>query len=229
MASTPTVQNLIDYARTYVKLAPIVSVGGFTNEPALRIANRIKNRIICQRFNWDWNRARIDDFLTVDGQDEYDVISGPANVGWLEKAYCERESDTTTPKTIRYLDIKRNIIKADSKGDPVSIGVDWCETIPKVGVRFNPMPSNTIWRVYIDYQKLPARLTALSNTFSPIPDEFEDVLCQYWIGFIYEFVDKTTAWQKLRDADRMLLDMAGWSAMEEEENGFVPERGLFLG
>jgi hypothetical protein len=226
MASTITVQHLIDFARSHVKLAPLVGIGSISNEPGLTFANKIKRRIINQNYNWRWNRFSIPSFLTVDGQEDY--IITPADFGWLEKVRVELEASTATPKPRRFLDVRRTLDHDIYKGDPSMVAAERSDTNLTI-IRFQPIPSSTIWRVYPFYQKKPVMLTALTQTFDPIPDEFQDVLTQFFVAFAYKLVDKRQHTEELAEAERLLEMYKANLEPEESMSVFVPQRSLFLG
>ena len=229
MASTITVQDLINYARTHVKLAPLDGLGGFTSEPALRWANKIKKHIIQSPYDWEWNRSSIPSFLTVDEQSEYNVLV--PDIGWLVDAWMELEASAVNNRDIRYLDIKRNIRKPWQHLDPSQI----CYMLDRNRnpvLRLDTIPRGSIWRIFVDYQRKPSRITALTGatgTFDPIPDEMEDVLTQFFIALAYKLVDRQDHLRELALAEQLLQEHRAYLSQEETEVGFVPERGLFLG
>lgn len=221
-----TIEELIKFARTHVKLVPIIGIGGFTNEPSLTIANKVKSRIINQSYNWEWNRASIPTFLTEDGKDEYVIRAD--DVGWLERTRIEKESDTTVPKTIHYLKVKRDLQKGWFKATPSEIALDITSKNERK-LRFSQIPDNTIWRVYVDYQRKFCKMTALTDCFDPIPSEMDDIITQFFLAFIYKLVDNNQHYRELVEAERLLMNFRGFSDVEESSVGFVPEYGLLMG
>lgn len=57
MSSSYTIQQTINWASQFCKLAPLTNVGGFANEPAQTIASTIYQMILGAPFRWRWNRA----------------------------------------------------------------------------------------------------------------------------------------------------------------------------
>lgn len=226
MASTITVQNLIDFARTHVKLAPLTGIGSIANEPGLTFANKTKKRIINQNYNWRWNRFPIPSFITVNNQDEYIVT--PADMGWLEKVRIEQEASTANPKPRRFLNVRRTLEKGTYTGDPEYAAIERNDLGLTV-IRLEPIPQGTVWRVYPYYQKKAVKITSLTQTFDPIPDEFEDVLTQFFIAFAYRLVDKKEHLQELAEAERLLQQYKANLEPEESNSLFVPDRSIFLG
>lgn len=228
MASTITVQDLVDFARTHVKLIPLQNIGGFQDEPALRLANKIKKRIINRAYNWEWNRASIPAFLTVENQFEYPHYM--PDIGWLERGYAEYEDSGSVPKDTHPLIIKRDLQRPWFRGEPQMVGLD-INVVRVPVIRVFPFPTNIEWRLYIDYQRKPTRIddmTCPSGSFAPIPDEMEDVLTQFFLAFAYQIAgDKQHYYSSLVDAERLLAGHAGYSSAEESNTGFVPDIQLF--
>lgn len=226
MASTIAVQDLINYARVHVKLAPLASLGGFADQPALKWANQIKKKIIRHKYNWEWNRKTVPDFLTVDGVDEY--VSSVSDIGWLEDCWCEQEASTASPKYGVYLDVRRNIRKGHIRQDPQMIAF-MLDRKRRPVFRLDQYANGTIWRLFVDYQRKPAKITGLDQTFDPIPDEMEDYLHEFFLAFALRIVDKAEAFRQLRYAEELLDEYAAAESNEPDSNRFVPERPMALG
>lgn len=226
MASTITVQNLIDFARSHVKLFPLVGIGSISNEPGLSFANMIKEQIINQNYNWRWNRAALPPFNTVDGQSDYPIV--PASLGWLEKARIERVGAGIPHQSIRHLKVRRTLELGQFKSDPQYIALERADNGQLV-IRLEPIPSTVIWTVYPFYQKAPSKLIALGNTFDPIPDQFETVLKQYFVAYAYGLVDRRRHLEELAIAEKLLKDKKATLEPEESMSVFTPDRSLFLG
>lgn len=59
MASTITLQTVVNLASTHAELLPLSGVGGFSNEPALSICNDALAEIINSDHDWKWNRVEM--------------------------------------------------------------------------------------------------------------------------------------------------------------------------
>jgi hypothetical protein len=82
--STITIQSVVDFARLNVKLAPLVGVGGITNEPALSIANDTIQEVLAPPYNWKWNRNEMG--LLVTQQFKQDYLTAGATAFVLQNA-----------------------------------------------------------------------------------------------------------------------------------------------
>jgi len=81
MPSTVTIQSVVNLASTHIELLPIAGVGGYTNEPALSLANDTLETILASTFempngdvlslDWKWNRAEMNMFVTSPNRQDY--------------------------------------------------------------------------------------------------------------------------------------------------------------
>jgi hypothetical protein len=55
LASTVTIQSVVNLCRTHVELMPIADVGGYSNEPALTLANQTLQELLAMPFDWKFN------------------------------------------------------------------------------------------------------------------------------------------------------------------------------
>jgi hypothetical protein len=71
MPSTITVQNIINLASTHIELLPMLNVGGYTNEPALSLANETLATLLAQPLDWQCNRTEMNMFVTSANRQDY--------------------------------------------------------------------------------------------------------------------------------------------------------------
>jgi hypothetical protein len=77
-------QQLINEMRAYPEFIPVLGASGFTEYPALPIANELLQRILAENMPWKWNRAYVPPILTVALQQDY--LTQVTDIGWLEYA-----------------------------------------------------------------------------------------------------------------------------------------------
>lgn len=106
-ATTTTLQNIVDYARTFGELSPVLGVSGYSMRPALDIANDVMQTILSQAFNWKWNRANIPVFYTNSNQQDYAMQE--TQLAWLEHAYALDFANTSNPKPVWTLEAVRDL------------------------------------------------------------------------------------------------------------------------
>jgi hypothetical protein len=97
--STISLQNVIDDASTFADIAPVTSVGGFSDQPALRIANRVMTTMLAQTFNWKFNRFQVPPFVTISWQQDYATVN-LTTLGWIENCILIDINNTSLPKPI---------------------------------------------------------------------------------------------------------------------------------
>lgn len=106
--STITLQSVIDYARTMPELNPVLAVGGFSQEPALTIANDTMMSMLSPGMNWKFNRSIVPQFFTNSWQQDY-AVPGVVNVGWLEHGFIVDFNNTGLPVPIWPIEVVRDL------------------------------------------------------------------------------------------------------------------------
>lgn len=119
MASTVTLQSVVDYARTFSELTPVLSVGGQTQQPALTIAQDVIVKMLSPTMPWKWNRVNIAPFTTNAYQQDYGV-PGVSNIKWLENATWVDINNTSTPKPQAPIEVVRDLQPSSAMWTPPS-------------------------------------------------------------------------------------------------------------
>src|SRR5437879_6809557 len=98
--STTTVANILQHAKTYPELSPILqsAAGGSSLQPALNIASDVMIELISQVFNWKFNRFLLPVFYTNSFQQDYAL--NVVNLGWLEHGFILDVNNTAYPQPI---------------------------------------------------------------------------------------------------------------------------------
>lgn len=146
-----TIQNSIDFARTYLQYAPLsVGAGG---EPALSIANEIQNTMLNAPLTWPWNRAEDSSQATTVGTQDYTIAL--TDFGFLEKATLTDSSGVIFE--VRDVYNNKALAKADANKDRLSRPNSACIAAVAYGtsikLRFMPIPEK-VYTVGLIYQKL---------------------------------------------------------------------------
>lgn len=224
-----TVQTVVNWARTHIRLAPIVNVGGFTNEPALAIAHDVKLHIISQEYNWKWNRAT-KSFDTVEDQFDYTHASlSLTDVGWLERAYIEDKVSTAVPKPRFPLEVVGQLQVPMYKNTPEQVADELNAAGGKV-IRLNTLPTNIIYTVNLDYQKTVTAPANLSSVFDPIPGDMDDVIRQFFLAYALRLRNDQSYLIEMARGEEMLKQKMGVQDQPNDINiGFAPERPILWG
>ena len=96
--STIQLQAIVDHAKTYAELKPVLGVAGSSLEPALTIANDVATTMLSPSMNWKWNRMVVNPFYTVSWQQDYATTTTTLN--WIEHAWLCDINNTAIPKPV---------------------------------------------------------------------------------------------------------------------------------
>ncbi len=120
--STTKLQSVVDYARTIPDLSPVLASGGFSQEPALTIANDVMIAMFAKPFAWKWNRIRLPFFYTNSWQQDY-ALTNMNNLAWLEYAILIDINSTSEPKDKYTLETNRDLPETSVQyGRPGQVG-----------------------------------------------------------------------------------------------------------
>jgi hypothetical protein len=183
MASTITLTNSITWAQQFVKLRPL-QFGGTTLEPALTCANTVLMGILGPPFKWRWNRAVVS-FPLVVGQQDYPVNA--ATFGWIETAVIQ--DLTQTPAAWMEIDSKIVAGRDSASGRPHTIAAQLDNGAGQITFRVLPGSPDQAYPAELTIQKKAVLLTALANTWSPIPDEYSYIYNYGFLALIFLYAD----------------------------------------
>jgi hypothetical protein len=226
-----TLQSIINYARVHTKLQPLVNIGGLNSvEPAVSIANDTKSKIMSRPYAWKWNRAAHIAFLTNTTTRTEDYVMLANDLGWLERGYMEDYANTSTPKPRYPLECVRTLNKGWEVGQPMKVAVERDERgidvirlyrIPDLGTQFN---------VFLDYQRKPVLLTALTDNFDPIPDEYQGLIRQFFMAYCFRLIDDKRANTEIGRAEQMLDELREYDdSTQQHHEMMIPDRPLMMG
>lgn len=105
--STTTLQQVVDYAKTFPDISPVFAAAGWSNQPALTIANRVMTKMIAQNLPWKWNRILPPAFVTLALQQDY--AQNVVNLKWLQTGYLLDFNSTAVPQPIWTLETNRDL------------------------------------------------------------------------------------------------------------------------
>lgn len=184
MAATITLQNAINFAQAFCQLRPLAGVGGVANEPAVTIANQVKQFILGAPFAWRWNRASVS-FNTVAGTQDYS--QAVSDLGWLEKASVKDSNGNEFE-----IDLKLVLSKSSEQGHPQHVSAQLDDNAGNITFRLLPVP-DAVYTVTLTYQKKATLFTALTGTWAPIPDELSYLYQKGFLAMALELADDPRA------------------------------------
>lgn len=110
MASTITIQQVVNLASIYTELIPYTGVGGISNEPALTIANETMEELLGYENPWKFNRKEMPSFFTMEFRQTYQFAGASAfgldsakGVG-IDLASNNAITESGTTVTVQFLD-----------------------------------------------------------------------------------------------------------------------------
>ena len=141
--STITLNDIVNYARSFPELNPILPVGGYNQEPALSFANDVFQKILAQGQTWRWNSDFVPMFLSNALQQDY--VTNITDMGWLTQAFRIDINNNTNlgnlnPKPLFMCETTRDLGLTPYQGNPAE--VSW---IPNTQAVFQQWAPNTIY------------------------------------------------------------------------------------
>lgn len=108
--STVTLQNIADILAGIVDIAPILSVGGYSNLTMLTIANDVMNELCAQPFPWPWNEFSLPQFYSNRWQQDYALFL--TNLASLQRGIVVDINNSSIPKPWGYVEVTREQTEA---------------------------------------------------------------------------------------------------------------------
>ncbi len=182
MPSTITLQNTINWASSYIYDQPAAL--GAANEPAITIANVVKQAILGPPFAWNWNRTIQAAFALTTGQQDYPQAY--ATFGFLEKAWLSWGSGASVKEVTEVAEL----LSAESvQGRPdQQIAAQLDDGAGNITFRIKPAPDSAqTYSLQIVQQNAPALFTSLSGTWAPIPDKLSYIYQYGFLGLLLAF------------------------------------------
>jgi hypothetical protein len=330
MASTITLQSVIDLCSIHADLLPLTNVGGYTDQPALSLCNDALSEIINTDHDWKWNRVELDphvqplittprkqdylfagasaftlgatssgaaialasangitvsagvvtvttleahrfsvgdtvymlgngnaaynsaytddgssssfsggwaitaktstsfSFAATAGQNNSDVTGAPgiSDFGWLSSASLTEINTNSSPPRIIPIKAERELVRWSQTGRPEKVCALSDLGTGVIKIRFYCVPGTTVYATSLVYQKSSPLKTALTQTWSPIPDQYSAVFRQALMYRMYRYSNspqQTTEYQKLQQE---ILKALGADGAEESNVYLTPESTL---
>jgi hypothetical protein len=214
LATTLTLQNAINFAQAFCQLRPLTGVGGVTNEPALTIANQVKQFILGAPFAWRWNRASVS-FPTVAGTQDY--TQAVTDLGWVEKASVKDSAGNEFE-----IPVKLILSKSSEQGQPQHIAAELDDNAGNITFRLLPVP-DVVYTVTVTYQKKATLFTAPTSNWAPIPDELSYLYMKGFLAIALELADDPRAGIETQLYLRQVI-AANAGLQESEKNIFLEGR-----
>jgi hypothetical protein len=123
-SSTIVLQDVVNWAKSFPEVVPVLGLSGFSQEPAITFANDVMQKILAQGMNWKWNRAYVPSFLTVALQQDYPTQI--TDVSWLETSRLidinnSTNSGNMAPKPMFSMEVVRDLNLTSMQGNPFNL------------------------------------------------------------------------------------------------------------
>lgn len=153
MSSTVTIQQTLDFVRTYPSLTsvlgnPVAGYGG--NAVPIRIANKVLQEVLQKPFAFKWNRVKPTAFYT--NQLQQDYSTSITDLGWIENCTREYINYSPDPKPIRGVEAVRELLPASVQGTPEQIC--W---IPNSEAICGTWTANQLYQTPVGAQAMPVQ------------------------------------------------------------------------
>ena len=214
MAATTTIQNTVDSLRSYADLFPISGSSGWESEPALSIANEVMQFILSPPFAWRWNRVITTFALTTGTQDYTQALS---SFGWLEKASIAFAGTPT-----REIEISLNLPPSNAQVQPIKISPYLDDDAGNITFRFMGVPDQN-YTASIVYQKSAPAITALSQTWAPLPDYLEYLYISGFRAMLLRHRNDARYFAEMAEFQKLLV-MQNAGLSESQMNIFLSDR-----
>ena len=181
MASTYTLDRTIRYVRRFINRAPLTFSD--TNDPAMMMADWVRNQILAPPFAWRWNRATTQLTLATGVQD---YVKNLPNFGWLESANVV--DTVSSPNAAFRCEVALNDEGEIVNNQPNRIGARIDDNNGNITFRVMPPPTANFTVANLTYQNASPKFASLSDTWAPIPDYFQNIYQQGFLAKAYEYM-----------------------------------------
>lgn len=167
-------------------------------------------------------------FAAASGQNNSDVGGAPGlvNFGWLTDASMIELNNNSSPVNNKPLKAERHLPAWSKIDEPQKVCVLSDNGAGVLTVRFYFVPGSTIFLVNLIYQKAAPVLTALSQTWSPIPDNYGHLVRQALFYRMYRYLNSPRADVEYQKFLKALQDGKGSDSAEESNVYLEPEDSL---
>jgi hypothetical protein len=150
---------------------------------------------------------------------------GITDFGWLSEASMVEMNNTSSPQNIRQLRAVRDLPRWSQVGNPEKVCVSNDQGDGTLKIRFYFVPGSTIWGVNLVYQAKAPLKTALTQTWSPIPDNFSNVIRQALLARMYRYINSSNQTVEYQKLQKEIAKASGYDDAEQSNVYVTPEDG----
>ncbi len=155
---------------------------------------------------------------------------GITDFGWLETAsVTELNNNSPVPNLRQVRAVSYLTPSTIATGVPGKVCVLVDNGDGTLIVRFREIPSTTIWTANLVYQKKAPLKTALTDTWSPIPDEYGYVYTQGFLSRAYRYINSPRSEAEDAKFQRAIQKAVAQGDEEPTDTSVIPEASLVDG
>ena len=179
-SSTLTLSRVSQYVRRFINQAPLIFTG--TNDPAMLMADYVRNMILAPPFAWRWNRATTTLALTAGNQD---YVKNLPDFGWLES--CSVTDTVSVPNAAHKVQVALTDEIEIVSNQPNHIAARLDDGNGNITFRVTPPPTANFTIANLTYQKASPTFGTLNDTWAPIPDYLSHIVEMGMLAKAYEY------------------------------------------
>jgi len=161
----------------------LTGIGGDPTEPAMSIADWVRNFMLQPPFAWRWNRATTTVNVVANTQD---YTASLPSFGWLESATLN--DLLAKPDSIVSMEVQLNLSEDLSGSGSRFVAARLDDDAGNITFRLHPMPEKN-YTATITYQKASPTFASLSDTWAPLPDYMSNIYSMGFLAKAYEYFD----------------------------------------
>lgn len=154
--------------------------------------------------------------------------AGITNFGWLESGTFVDVRDTSPSQGVYYLKAVRTLQPTSSTSLPGKVCVLSASSTGVLKIRFIGVPGQP-WMVTLVYQAAAPLKTALSDTWSPFPDEYAYAYRQMFLAHAYRHINSKRSEIEYQKALQMIANARQDDDSEMSDENMAPAGGSLMG
>jgi hypothetical protein len=170
-------------------------------------------------------------FAATSGQNNSDVAGAPGitNFGYATSASLQEMNNTSSPPNIQPCTTYRELPVISRVANPTKVSVIADNGNGTLKIRYNLVPGSTTWGVNIVYQATPPLKVALTDTWAPIPDQYQALFNQALLYRMYRYLNSPIAEIEFKKLQAEIMKTQAGDDAEQTDVRVEPEESLMAG
>lgn len=158
-----------------------------------------------------------------------DGAPGITNFGWMENATMTLTASTQAVPFVYYLAAVRNLRPNSFTGIPGKISLIEDLGTGVLRLRLICTPGTQPFTISVVYQKKPVLKTALSDTWTPVPDNYIHVVRQMFLAMAYRLSESPKEPEEFQKARALSAELCDTDDREDSDEFITPGESLVAG